>query len=160
MQLRDGRKINVTRYSSWGPLARMATGSPQPRAGPSLTSASPIHTELILTRWQVGTLQILLHLLLGFLGFLFLLQYRGVGCLPLQVADEVTHFSAPLQKANDSQARPVPTMASPLLQGGSGAWQGDCKQSSPQGLQHKVQCSHQVCSQGNRTQCTSNSKEA
>lgn len=120
MQLRDGRKINVTRYSSWGPLAHMATGSPQPRTGPSLTSASPIHTELILKRWQIGTLQILLHLLLGFLGFLFLLQYRGVGCLPLQVADEVTHFSAPLQKANDSQARP---WASPSPEGGSGAWQ-------------------------------------
>lgn len=96
MQLRDVRKLNRTRHSSWVPWARMATGSPQPRTAPSLPSASPIHTELILTRRQVGALQILLHLLLGFLGFILLLQHRSVGGLPLQVADEVTHFSATL----------------------------------------------------------------
>ncbi|KAI6077915.1 RNA polymerase II elongation factor ELL3 [Aix galericulata] len=32
------------------------------------------------------------------------LRHRSVGCLPLQVADEVTHFSATLQEAQDRQA--------------------------------------------------------
>lgn len=159
MQLRDGRKLNITRYSSWGSSARMATGSPQPRTGPSLTSASPIHIELLLTRRQAGTLQILLHLLLGFLGFLFLLQHRSVGCLPLQVADEVTHFSAPLQKASDSQAGAVSTMDFPSSEGGSGAWQETQVTASrvpPRACNTKYNAPsryHQVCSQGNMTQC-------
>lgn len=93
----------------------MVTGSSQPRTGPSLPSASPIHTELILTRWWVGTLQILLCFLLGFLGFIFLLQHRSVGCLPLQVADEVTHFSATLQEAQDSKAEPHLPVDFPLV---------------------------------------------
>lgn len=56
----------------------------------------------------MGALQILLHLLLGLLGFIFLLQHRSVGRLPLQVADEVADFPATLQRAQDHQAALVP----------------------------------------------------
>lgn len=130
MQLRDGRKLNRTRYSSWVPSAHAVTGSPQPRTGPSLPSASPIHTELILTRWRAGTLQILLHLLLGFLGFIFLLQHGSVGCLPLQVANEVTHFSATLWKARDNKAVPGLPGGTPFA-GGAQVPGRDRTQSSP-----------------------------
>lgn len=51
VQLRGGRKLNRTRHSSWSPSACVVIGSPHPRTGPSLPSASPIHTEPILTRW-------------------------------------------------------------------------------------------------------------
>lgn len=151
MQLRDGRKLNRTRYSSWVPSAHMVTGSPQPRTGPSLPSASPIHIELILTRWRVGTLQILLHLLLGFLGFIFLLQHGSVGRLPLQVANEVTHFSATLQKAQDNKAVPGLPLGFPFARGGcrcQAGDQSDHEQSraelSPMGLQHTAERAQQV----------------
>lgn len=129
----------------------MVTGSSQPRTGPSLPSASPIHTELILTRWWVGTLQILLCFLLGFLGFIFLLQHRSAGCLPLQVADEVTHFSATLQEAQDSKAEPHLPVDFPLLGVCGGGVQVPGRRPkqlwvklSPVSLQHAAEHSQQV----------------